>query len=184
MAKLYFRYGAMGSSKSANILMVRYNYEERGQYAVLLKPRTDNRDGEHEIKSRIGLEAPAEYVDEFLEEISKTWSADSGEYRYHGNKVDAILIDEAQFLLPEEVDTLSDIVDFYEIPVLCYGLRADFRTRLFPGSMRLMEIADVIEEAMDAHEGHVLAAPTLAEILEIEAWARDFVRTHSQIVRV
>ena len=104
MAKLYFRYGAMGSSKSANILMVRYNYEERGQYAVLLKPRTDNRDGEHEIKSRIGLEAPA------------------------------------------EVDTLSDIVDFYEIPVLCYGLRADFRTRLFPGSMRLMEIADVIEE--------------------------------------
>ena len=146
MAKLYFRYGAMGSSKSANILMVRYNYEERGQYAVLLKPRTDNRDGEHEIKSRIGLEAPAEYVDEFLEEISKTWSADSGEYRYHGNKVDAILIDEAQFLLPEEVDTLSDIVDFYEIPVLCYGLRADFRTRLFPGSMRLMEIADVIEE--------------------------------------
>ena len=81
MAKLYFRYGAMGSSKSANILMVRYNYEERGQYAVLLKPRTDNRDGEHEIKSRIGLEAPAEYVDEFLKEISETWSADSGEYR-------------------------------------------------------------------------------------------------------
>ena len=72
MAKLYFRYGAMGSSKSANILMVRYNYEERGQYAVLLKPRTDNRDGEHEIKSRIGLEAPAEYVDEFLKEISET----------------------------------------------------------------------------------------------------------------
>lgn len=146
MAKLYFRYGAMGSSKSANILMVRYNYEERGQYAVLLKPRTDNRDGEHEIKSRIGLEAPAEYVDEFLEEISKTWSADSEEYRYHGNKVDAILIDEAQFLLPEEVDTLSDIVDFYEIPVLCYGLRADFQTHLFPGSRRLMEIADIIEE--------------------------------------
>ena len=127
MAKLYFRYGAMGSSKSANILMVRYNYEERGQYAVLLKPRTDNRD-------------------EFLKEISETWSADSGEYRYHGKKVDAVLIDEAQFLSPEEVDTLSDIVDFYEIPVLCYGLRADFRTRLFPGSMRLMEIADVIEE--------------------------------------
>lgn len=112
MAKLYFRYGAMGSSKSANILMVRYNYEERGQYAVLLKPRTDNRDGEHEIKSRIGLEAPAEYVDEFLKEISETWSTDSGEYRYHGKKVDAVLIDEAQFLSPEEVDTLSDIVDF------------------------------------------------------------------------
>ena len=146
MAKLYFRYGAMGSSKSANILMVRYNYEERGQYAVLLKPRTDNRDGEHEIKSRIGLEAPAEYVDEFLKEISETWSADSGEYRYHGKKVDAVLIDEAQFLSPEEVDTLSDIGDFYGIPVLCYGLRADFQTHLFPGSRRLMEIADIIAE--------------------------------------
>ncbi len=66
MAKLYFRYGAMGSSKSANILMVRYNYEERGQYAVLLKPRTDNRDGEREIQSRMGLSAPADYVDEFF----------------------------------------------------------------------------------------------------------------------
>ena len=150
MAKLYFRYGAMGSSKSANILMVRYNYEERGQYAVLLKPRTDNRDGEHEIKSRIGLEAPAEYVDEFLKEISETWSADSGEYRYHGKKVDAVLIDEAQFLSPEEVDTLSDIVDFYGIPVLCYGLRADFQTHLLPGSRRLMEIADIIEEVPTA----------------------------------
>ena len=70
MAKLYFRYGAMGSSKSANILMVRYNYEERGQYAVLLKPRTDNRDGEHEIQSRIGLAAPAEYVDDFMKKSS------------------------------------------------------------------------------------------------------------------
>ena len=136
MAKLYFRYGAMGSSKSANILMVRYNYEERGQYAVLLKPRTDNRDGEHEIKSRIGLEAPAEYVDEFLKEISETWSADSGEYRYHGKKVDAVLIDEAQFLSPEEVDTLSDIVDFYEIPVLCYGLRADSGIHAADGDRR------------------------------------------------
>ena len=102
MAKLYFRYGAMGSSKSANILMVRYNYEERGQYAVLLKPRTDNRDGEHEIKSRIGLEAPAEYVDEFLEEISKTWSADSpsvsgihaadGDRRRHRGSSDGLLV--------------------------------------------------------------------------------------------
>lgn len=70
MAKLYYRYGAMGSSKSANILMVRYNYEEREQYAVLLKPKVDNRDGERVIQSRIGLSAPAGYVDEFLEEIA------------------------------------------------------------------------------------------------------------------
>ena len=146
MAKLYFRYGAMGSSKSANILMVRYIYEERGQYAILLKPRTDDRDGEHKIQSRIGLSAPAEYVDDFLKEISKLWNGKETEYLYHGKKVNAILVDEAQFLSPEEVDTLSDIVDFYEIPVLCYGLRTDFLNHLFPGSRRLMEIADVIEE--------------------------------------
>ena len=146
MAKLYFRYGAMGSSKSANILMVRYNYEERGQYAILLKPRTDDRDGEHKIQSRIGLSAPAEYVDDFLKEISKLWNGKETEYLYHGKKVNAILVDEAQFLSPEEVDALSDIVDFYEIPVLCYGLRTDFLNHLCPGSRRLMEIADVIEE--------------------------------------
>ena len=146
MAKLYFRYGAMGSSKSANILMVRYNYEERGQYAILLKPRTDDRDGEHKIQSRIGVSAPAEYVDDFLKEISKLWNGKETEYLYHGKKVNAILVDEAQFLSPEEVDALSDIVDFYEIPVLCYGLRTDFLNHLFPGSRRLMEIADVIEE--------------------------------------
>lgn len=146
MAKLYFRYGAMGSSKSANILMVRYNYEERGQYAVLLKPRTDNRDGEDEIKSRIGLSAPAEYVDDFLQEISKCWNVENSEYIYHEKRVAAVLVDEAQFLSPEEVDKLSDIVDFYDISVLCYGLRTDFLNHLFPGSRRLMEIADVIEE--------------------------------------
>ena len=146
MAKLYFRYGAMGSSKSANILMVRYNYEERGQYAVLLKPRTDNRDGEHEIQSRMGLSAPAEYVDEFIQTISGTWNTQNTEYLYHGKKVDAVLVDEAQFLSEDEVDMLSDIVDFYHIPVLCYGLRTDFLNHLVPGSRRLMEIADVIEE--------------------------------------
>lgn len=146
MAKLYFRYGAMGSSKSANILMVRYNYEERGQYAVLLKPRTDNRDGEQKICSRIGLSAPAEYVDQFLQEISGTWTKGSGNYLYHGKQVSAVLVDEAQFLMAKEVDAFSDLVDFYDIPVLCYGLRTDFQNRLFPGSERLMEIADVIEE--------------------------------------
>ena len=146
MAKLYFRYGAMGSSKSANILMVRYNYEERGQYAVLLKPRTDNRDSDHEIASRMGLSAPAVYVDEFLKETASSWDMEKSEQFYNGKKVDAVLIDEAQFLSAEEVDILSDIVDFYGIPVLCYGLRTDFLNHLFPGSMRLMEIADVIEE--------------------------------------
>lgn len=146
MAKLYFRYGAMGSSKSANILMVRYNYEESGQYAVLLKPRTDNRDGEQKICSRIGLSAPAEYVDHFLQEVAGRWIKGSGSYLYHGKQVSAVLVDEAQFLMAKEVDAFSDLVDFYDIPVLCYGLRTDFQNRLFPGSERLMEIADVIEE--------------------------------------
>lgn len=149
MAKLYFRYGAMGSSKSANILMVHHNYKERGQYAVLLKPRVDNRDGKHKITSRIGLSAPAEYVEDFLKEVSKTWriiEGDSKEYTYHGKRVDAILVDEAQFLSEKDVDALSDIVDFCNIPVLCYGLRTDFQNHLFTGSKRLMEIADVIEE--------------------------------------
>ena len=146
MAKLYFRYGAMGSSKSANILMVRYNYEERGQYAVLLKPRTDNRDGEREIQSRMGLSAPADYVDEFLKEISQIWNANSTEYLYHGKKVDAVLVDEAQFLSPEEVDILSDLVDFYNIPVIsdvieevptvCWcGKRAQCNTRYANGKI-------------------------------------------------
>lgn len=146
MAKMYFRYGAMGSSKSANILMVRYNYEERGQYAVLLKPQTDQRDGEHMIHSRMGLSAPAEYVSEFLDEIAKTWKPGNEEHFYHGKKVDAVLVDEAQFLTAEQVDILSDLVDFYDIPVLCYGLRTDFLNHLFEGSRRLMEIADILEE--------------------------------------
>lgn len=136
----------MGSSKSANILMVRYNYEERGQYAVLLKPRTDNRDGDHEIVSRMGLSAPAEYVDDFLSEIEKDWQTQDKKHVYQGKAVDAILVDEAQFLTAGEVDRLSDLVDFYRIPVLCYGLRTDFLNHLFEGSKRLMEIADVIEE--------------------------------------
>ena len=122
--------------------MVRYNYEEREQYAVLLKPKVDNRDGERVIQSRIGLSAPAGYVDEFLEEIADVWKKEDEEHFYHGQKVDAVLVDEAQFLTPEEVDILSDLVDFYEIPVICYGLRTDFMNRLFPGSRRLMEIAD------------------------------------------
>lgn len=149
MAKLYFRYGAMGSSKSANILMVHHNYKDRGQYTVLLKPRVDNRDGKHKIASRIGLSAPAEYVEDFLKEVSKTWrikESDSKEYTYNGKRVDAILVDEAQFLSEKDVDALSDIVDFCNIPVLCYGLRTDFQNHLFTGSKRLMEIADVIEE--------------------------------------
>ena len=144
MAKLYFRYGAMGSSKTANALMVRYNYKEKGQTPVLLKPRTDTRDGERVIRSRIGLEEPCLYVDEFLEAMDK-----QGSMTYDGIRdklYAAVIVDEAQFLSASQVDRLSDIVDDFEIPVLCYGLRTDFTSHLFEGSKRLLEIADVIEE--------------------------------------
>ncbi len=144
MAKLYFRYGAMGSSKTANALMVKYNYEEKGQIPVLLKPRTDTRDGERLIRSRIGLEDKCSFVDEFLEEMKTEGS--SVQMALQEKKLAAVIVDEAQFVSAEEVDLLSDIVDFYDIPVLCYGLRTDFTSHLFEGSKRLMEIADIIEE--------------------------------------
>lgn len=137
MSKLYFRYGAMGSSKTANALMVRYNYEEKGKNALLLKPALDSREGESVVRSRMGLEYPCEYVEEFLERTrdKRDWS-----------DIDAIIVDEAQFLSVEQVERFSDIVDYDKVPVICYGLRTDFASHLFPGSMRLMELADRIEE--------------------------------------
>lgn len=139
MAKLYFKYGAMGSSKTANALMVRYNYLERGKNPLLLKPKLENRDGERTIKSRIGLEAECRYIEDVLPELKN-------KEEIAKNRYDAIIVDEAQFLTKEQVDSLSDIVDFLEIPVLCYGLRTDFQGNLFEGSERLMELADSIEE--------------------------------------
>ena len=138
MAKLYFRYGAMGSSKTANALMVHYNYIERGLKALLLKPRLENRDGESSIKSRIGLEHECRFVEDFIDEIGKSWSKT--------RKYDAIVVDEAQFLTEEQVDWFSEVVDRAGIPVICYGLRTDFQSKVFPGSKRLLEIADKIEE--------------------------------------
>lgn len=133
MAKLIFRYGAMGSSKTADALMVRYNYLERGKVAALLKPKCENRDGEKMIQSRIGLKAECDFAEDFLDS-------------YNGEHFDAVIVDEAQFLTPEDIDRLSNLVDEYDITVICYGLRADFQNHLFPGSERLMEIADDIEQ--------------------------------------
>ena len=137
MAKLYFRHGAMGSSKTANALMVWYNYQERGSEALLLKPRLDNRDGDGILRSRMGLQAECRFVEDFIEEIGQDW----GKIAF-----DAVIVDEAQFLTEEQVDWFSDVVDFAEIPVICYGLRTDFRGLFFPGSRRLLEVADKIEE--------------------------------------
>lgn len=132
MAKLYFRYGAMGSSKTANAIMVQYNYEERGQKALMLKPRLETRDGEKTVRSRSGLCASCEYV----EDID---SLPVSEY-------DCVIVDEAQFLTKEQVQKLVDIVDKENIPVVAYGLRADFQGNLFEGSRYLMAWADTIEE--------------------------------------
>ena len=135
MAKLYFRYGAMWSSKTANALMVRYNYLEKWQKPIFLKPKTDTRDGHNRIVSRIGLEAECEFVEDFIRDF------DSSKSSY-----DAIIIDEVQFLKKEEVDFFARLTDTYKIPVLCYWLRTDYRSELFEGSRRLFELADVIEE--------------------------------------
>lgn len=132
MAKLYFRYGAMGSSKTANAIMVQYNYHERGQNALMLKPRLDNRDGEKLVGSRSGLSAPCSYIEEIGD-------MDLSIY-------DCIIVDEAQFLKKEQVQQLVDVVDNLNIPVICYGLRADFQGNLFEGSTWLMAWADTIEE--------------------------------------
>ena len=137
MAKLYFKYGAMGSSKSAQALITKFNYEERGMKVWLLKPATDNRDGVEVIQSRIGLR----------EEADALKPEDSLLTRFKAlQRVDVVITDESQFFTEEQIDDLRYIVDNYDIPVLCFGLRTDFRTKLFPGSLRLFEVADSISE--------------------------------------
>lgn len=134
MAKLYFRYGAMGSSKTANALMVAYNYKERGQKAILLKPSVDTRDGVNIIRSRIGLESECQSLEYFISSVTDF------------NKISAIIVDEVQFATPYQIEKLAEIVDYANIPVICYGLKTDFQGHLFEGSKRLIELADVIEE--------------------------------------
>lgn len=132
MAKLYFRYGAMGSSKTANAIMVRYNYEERGQRVLMVKPQLDNRDGERILRSRMGLKAECVFMEELDQQDIKAY--------------DCIIVDEAQFLTRGQVEQLVSIVDDLNIPVIAYGLRADFQGNLFSGSMWLLAWADTIEE--------------------------------------
>lgn len=152
MASLYFYYGAMGSSKTANALMARYNYMEKGQKVLLLRPAIDTRFGKGIVKSRIGLSENCVLVEEFCEEFhekhpyfKEDMEANNFE-KYKEFDYAAIIIDEAQFMTEEQVELMSDIVDFLNIPVLCYGLRIDFQNHLFPGSAKLLAIADKIQE--------------------------------------
>ena len=139
MAKLYFKYGAMGSSKTAQALITKYNYEENDLSVWLLKPSADTRDGQTILRSRIGLEAAVEIVPPETDILRLFRDTRLG-------KCDVIIVDECQFLTREQIDQLRAIVDEHNIPVMCFGLRTDFQTKLFPGSLRLMEVADTIQE--------------------------------------
>jgi len=148
MSKLYFKFGAMASSKTANALMTRFNYEEKGNHVWLIKPDLDNRDDYTDengvrvtlVKSRIGLSAVANVIkrdENILDRFTSLTAA---------SPIDVIICDECQFLTGEQVEQLKYIADFLDTPVLCFGLRADFQTKLFEGSKRLFELADSITE--------------------------------------
>lgn len=137
MAKLYFKYGAMGSSKSAQALITKFNYEERAMSVWLIKPSVDTRDGADMIRSRIGLEAQATVI---------TPEENIVDAYHRAGAHDVIIADEAQFFTPEQIDQLRELVDEEDLPVLCFGLRTDFQTHFFPGARRLMELADSLTE--------------------------------------
>lgn len=148
MSKLYFKFGAMASSKTANALMTRFNYEEKGNHVWLIKPDLDNRDDYTDengvrvtvVKSRIGLSAVADVVRRD-EDIHARFMALNAQ-----NHIDVIICDECQFLTAAQVDQMKYIAEYCDTPVLCFGLRSDFLTQLFEGSKRLFEIADSITE--------------------------------------
>ena len=144
MAKLYFKYGAMGSSKTATALITKYNYEERGMKVWLIKPSADERDGQFILKSRIGLTSECEAIPPATD-IRALYAARPD--------VDVSIVDECQFLTGEQIDQLRELVDRENLPVLCFGPRTDFRPRLFPGSLRLFELADSITEIKTICDG-------------------------------
>ena len=139
MAKLYFKYGAMGSSKTAQALITRYNYEENDLRVWLIKPSADSRDGEAVIRSRIGLEGVAQILSPEADVLEIFRTEQLGQ-------CDVIIVDECQFLTEAQIVQLRAIVDEHNVPVMCFGLRTDFQCHLFAGSRRLMEVADTIQE--------------------------------------
>lgn len=142
LGKLYFRYGTMGSAKTAMLLTTAYNFEERGMTYLCFKPSIDTREKKNVIRSRIGIERECRWIyrESNLYEMIRGLAEEGGAIPQW------ILVDEAQFLLEEQVDQLARVVDEFSINVICYGLRTDFRTNLFEGSRRLFEIADTIDE--------------------------------------
>lgn len=136
MAKLYFRYGTVGSAKTLNLLAVAHNYRQQEKKVILIKPELDERFGKQKIKSRAGLEMPADIL----------VSPETNLLEYDFTGVDCILVDEVQFLKANIIEQFREISTTKNIPVICYGLRTDFRSKLFEGSLRMMELADSIEE--------------------------------------
>ena len=141
MAKLYFRYGAMNSGKTTALLQVAFNYKERGMRVLLLKPSIDTK-GQGEVVSRLGVRRPVDVLVAPDMDVLDIVRRDMAE---HGAPA-CVLCDESQFFTPEQVDQLFLVTVDLGIPVICYGLRADFMTRGFPGSTRLLELAHTIEE--------------------------------------
>jgi thymidine kinase len=141
MAKLYFRYGAMNCGKSTAVIQVAYNYEEMGMRVILLKPKTDTKIDEH-VSSRLGAKRKVDLSvspnDNLFSFIKKELSI--------RKKIGCVIVDEAQFLEPEHIDQLLRVTLTLNVPVLCYGLRTDFKTHCFPASCRLLEVAHSIEE--------------------------------------
>ena len=132
MSKLHFRYGVMGSSKTAHALMLHYNFKERNRSSLLVKPAIDDRDGSDIIKSRCGLESKCLLFDKLSVKNAQGY--------------EIVIVDEAQFLKLEDVKLLISLVDDYDVTVICYGLRTDFKGELFEGSLHLLSHADKIEE--------------------------------------
>jgi thymidine kinase len=135
MAKLYFRYGVVSSAKTLNLLAVAHNYQLQGKRVVIIKPKLDTRFGEDVVASRAGLSAKADVLvdGDNIPDIRT-------------DNLSCVLVDEAQFLAPGMIDHLHHVAHLMYVPVICYGLRTDFRRRLFPASQRLFELADSIEE--------------------------------------
>ena len=151
MSKLYFYYGVMGSAKTAQALMQKFNFEENNKKVWLIKPSIDTRDDKIEnkikrkISSRIGL---SDYVDAIESDVDIIKLFEDKFWNFE--KFDIIICDEAQFLTTEQVEQLKEISDQFNIPVFCYGLKTDFKTHLFEGSKRLLEIADTIREVISS----------------------------------
>ena len=140
MAKLYFYYSAMNAGKTTNLLQSRHNYVERGMNTLVIKPQIDSRSGENRVRSRIGLEAEAVDVDASINLLDLVQNASETQ------RIDCVLVDEAQFLSADQVDQLTEIVDALNIPVLAYGLRTDFLGALFEGSRQLLALSDELRE--------------------------------------